>query len=249
MRAKSQTNRLELVLALILVQLILFPAALGMTYASSSTRPEHILTYTTGALKWDAGTKTDDTGAAQLELFRRDYHNVSSADGQAVLAPGTAGETLVRLKNNAGRTVRYTAVLYEIKTDNALPIAPQLTGDSLTDTDGYTLPGGVERSQVVRAVSGTVDGGQRQDFSVLWSWVFDNGASQDAVDTSLGDRAADTELLGLYITVEDQGSSGATVIVPGPKTADDFSPLWYALAALAAAALAVLITQRRKNRG
>ena len=105
MSLREKTNRLEVVLALLLIQLILLPAALGVTYASSGTRPEHILTYTTGRLTWDSATETDGQGAARLELFRRSYDNVNAADGQNVIAPGTAGETLVRLKNNTGRTV------------------------------------------------------------------------------------------------------------------------------------------------
>ena len=71
MSLREKTNRLEVVLTLLLIQLILLPAALGVTYASSGTRPEHILTYTTGRLTWDSATETDAQGAARLELFRR----------------------------------------------------------------------------------------------------------------------------------------------------------------------------------
>lgn len=59
MSLREKTNRLEVVLALLLIQLILLPAALGVTYASTGTRPEHILTYTTGRLTWDSATETD----------------------------------------------------------------------------------------------------------------------------------------------------------------------------------------------
>ena len=58
MRLREKTDRLEVVLTLLLIQLILLPAALGVTYASSGTRPEHILTYTTGRLTWDSATET-----------------------------------------------------------------------------------------------------------------------------------------------------------------------------------------------
>ena len=92
MSLREKTNRLEVVLTLLLIQLILLPAALGVTYASSGTRPEHILTYTTGRLTWDSATETDAQGAARLELFHRSYDNVNAADGQNVIAPGTAAE-------------------------------------------------------------------------------------------------------------------------------------------------------------
>ena len=59
------------------------------------------------------------------------------------------------------------------------------------------------------------------------------------------------EELGFYLTVVDQGSSGGTVIdpeKPAPKTGDEFSPVWYALA-LGAAALLVILVKRRHERG
>lgn len=255
MSLREKTNRLEVVLALLLIQLILLPAALGVTYASSGTRPEHILTYTTGRLTWDSATETDAQGAARLELFRRSYDNVDAADGQNVIAPGTAGETVVRLKNNTGRTVSYTAVLYEKKTNAALPVTSALTGEAFADTTSYVLPDGVDEGQVVRAVSGTVGGNQRQDFSILWSWLFEVSAQQDAADTALGNAATDVEELGFYLTVVDQGGSGGTVIdpvTPAPKTGDEFSPVWYVLAPGAAALIVIITginTKRRHKRG
>ena len=137
MSLREKTNRLEVVLTLLLIQLILLPAALGVTYASSGTRPEHILTYTTGRLTWDSATETDGQGAARLELFRRSYDNVNAADGQQVIAPGTAGETVVRLKNNTGRTVSYTAVLYEKKANGTA--AGAATANAATVNDAPPL--------------------------------------------------------------------------------------------------------------
>ena len=218
MSLREKTNRLEVVLALLLIQLILLPAALGVTYASSGTRPEHILTYTTGRLTWDSATETDGQGAARLELFRRSYDNVN----------------------------------YEKKTNAALPVTSALTGEAFADTTSYVLPDGVEKGQVVRAVSGTVGGNQRQDFSILWSWLFEVSAQQDAADTALGNAATDVEELGFYLTVTDQGSSGGTVIEPEKpdyKTGDEFSPVWYVLALGAAALLVMILVKRRHERG
>lgn len=180
---------------------------------------------------------------------------MNAADGQQVIAPGTAGETVVRLKNNTGRTVSYTAVLYEKKTNDALPVTSALTGEAFADTTSYVLPDGVDKGQVVRAVSGTVGGNQRQDFSILWSWLFEVSAAQDAADTALGNAATDVEELGFYLTVVDQGGSGGTVIdpaAPDPKTGDEFSPVWYVLAPGAAALIVIITginTKRRHKRG
>lgn len=158
----------------------------------------------------------------------------------------------MRLKNNTGRTVSYTAVLYEKKTNAALPVTSALTGEAFADTTSYVLPDGVDEGQVVRAVSGTVGGNQRQDFSILWSWLFEVSAQQDAADTALGNAATDREELGFYLTVVDQGSSSGTVIepaAPNPKTGDAFSPVWYALALGAAALLVMMLVKRRHKRG
>ena len=244
------TSRLEAVLALLLAQLLLLPAALGMTYASGGTRPEHVLTYTTGRLTWDSATATDPQGAARLALFRRDYDNVASADRQRVVAPGTSGETVVRLKNDTNRPVYYPAVLYEKKTNAALPVTSALTGEAFADTTSYVLPDGVDEGQVVRAVSGTVGGNQRQDFSILWSWLFEVSAEQDAADTALGNAATDREELGFYLTVTDQGGSGGGVITPveNPKTGDSFSCVWYVAALGAAVSLVVITVKRRSER-
>lgn len=117
----SKINRTRLrtaVLILFLLQTFMLPAAIGVTYASRSLKPEHILTYSAGRLVWDAGTDTDSSGAARLRLFDTAYSHVDSGDGAEVVAPGTEGHSLVRLKNDGGSAVTYTAVLYRIRTEN-----------------------------------------------------------------------------------------------------------------------------------
>lgn len=117
----SKINRTRLrtaVLILFLLQTLMLPAAIGVTYASRSLKPEHILTYSAGRLVWDAGTDTDSSGAARLRLFDTAYSHVDSGDGAEVVAPGTEGHSLVRLKNDGGSAVTYTAVLYRIRTED-----------------------------------------------------------------------------------------------------------------------------------
>ena len=123
----SKINRTRLrtaVLILFLLQTLMLPAAIGVTYASRSLKPEHILTYSAGRLVWDAGTDTDSSGAARLRLFDTAYSHVDSGDGAEVVAPGTEGHSLVRLKNDGGSAVTYTAVLYRIRTEN-VPVQDQ----------------------------------------------------------------------------------------------------------------------------
>ena len=140
-------------------------------------------------------------------------------------APGTENTDIVRLKNDVSRTVRYVAVMYRIKEEDSLPVEPALTDDSaFSDTADYPLPDGVDESQVVRAVTGTVDGGQIQDFDIAWNWNYYESGQRDRTDTVLGDKAAffeaDEVTAGIYIVVED--SSGNDPSDPGdPDDPDD----------------------------
>lgn len=71
MSLREKTNRLEVVLTLLLIQLILLPAALGVTYASSGTRPEHNLHHRTahvGQRHGDGRTGCGAAGAVPLQL-------------------------------------------------------------------------------------------------------------------------------------------------------------------------------------
>lgn len=208
-RTKRTRWLLPVVLILFLLEVILFPLAVGVTYSGRSESPDHVLTYTTGKLTWDSATNIQKNGAAELTLFDATYHNVESNNGDKVVAPGTEGFNIVRLKNNTSRRIRYVAVMYCIKDEDDLPVEPTLTGQNFADTRSYPLPDGVSRNQVVRAVTGVVRGGEIQDFDLKWSWNFYDSDARDQIDTALGDQAAfftpDDVTAGIYIVVEDEG--------------------------------------------
>lgn len=249
----SEINRTRLraaVLILFLLQTLMLPAAIGVTYASRSLQPEHVLTYTTGRLAWDAGTDTDSSGAARLRLFEPAYSHVDSDDGGAVVAPGTEGSSLVRLKNDGGSAVSYTAVLYRIRTAD-VPVQTALEGQGFADTTAYTLPDGAAQADVIRAVSGKVETGRMQDFDIRWLWNFDDGPAQDQADTALGDAAADGRAqqvtLGFYLVVEEE--PGQWIRPSGPKTGDAFPLGWYVgMMAVTGTALVVLGLGGRRRR-
>lgn len=99
------------ILILFILQVILLPVMIGLTYAVPAERPEHILTYTTGRLVWDKDTSVRPDGSAALSFFESLYQNVNAENVEKVLAPGTEKDSIVRLKNNSKNSVRYTAVL------------------------------------------------------------------------------------------------------------------------------------------
>lgn len=246
--SKKRNWLLPTVLILFILEVITFPFVLGFTWAGRSETPERVLTYTSGKLTWDSAADIDTNGAAEFSLFNSVYGNTKSDNGDKVVAPGTEDGSIVRLKNSVSDTISYTAVLYQIRSTDKLPVEATLTGDRFTDTDSYTLPQGVTDSDVIRAVSGTVGGGLIQDFDINWNWQFENGDKQDVIDTWLGNKAADGDAddvtVGLYIVVEEDNA----YVIPGsPQTGDVGIGIYAVLMCISGALLILLLWDKRRE--
>lgn len=254
---------LPAVLILFILQVVTLPYVLGFTYSGRSESPDHILTYTRGKLTWDSATDIDANGVAELDLFDANYQNVESSNGDNLVAPGTEGINIVRLKNSVKGPVTYTAVLYRIRTDETLPVETEFADDTaFTDTTTYSLPKGVTKDQVIRAVKGTVKGGQIQDFDIKWLWEFYVDDTQDVADTAFGDKATDEVTVGIYIVVEDNNNyssgkdpeeeipDGPVIYYPAaPKTGDNAQTAMYlTLMGISFAVLVVLLIERRREK-
>jgi hypothetical protein len=235
---------LPLVAILLILQLLTLPLVLGFTYAGRSEAPDHILTYTENKLTWNSATNIGEDGEARLHLFDAQYPGVQSADDALVMAPGTEGFHIVRLKNDVSGPVTYTAILYKIAENEQLPVQPALEGTGFADTSTYPLPAGVTEENVIRAVSGSVNGGTIVDFDIRWLWDYEIDEAQDAIDTLLGnEEEADRVTVGLYIVVED----GNDYVIP--QTGDDSHIAVYAiLMLLSLLVLAVLLFGHRRER-
>lgn len=211
-------------LMMFLLTMVLLPFAAEHTYAGRSESPSHTLTYTPGSLVWDSATNVDTaTGVAELSLFNSSYQNVASENGDKVIAPGTDGKNIIRLKNDASQPITYVAVMYRIKEADTLPVTPALADDdAFTPTTTYPLPEGVTDEQVVSAVTGTVDADALQDFDITWQWAYYESDARDQTDTALGNKAAwasaDEVLAGLYIVVEEDTTPS------NPYTPDNNDP-------------------------
>lgn len=244
---------IPVLLALIVLTAVTMPLALNPTWAAPGGVPDRVLTYSLNRLTWDSAASIRPDGSAELSLFSANYPNVVSSDGAKVVAPGTDGYNTVRLKNNIGGTIKFTAVLYAIKSNPALPVRTALSGTNLTDTTVYSLPIGVDRSNVIRAVSGSVRAFGLQDFDISWLWNYYAGDAQDRTDTALGNAAAhgpltlgtaDNITVGLYIVVEDNNTYYY------PKTGDDTPIALYAglmTAAAVGTAVTVIVYRKRKH--
>lgn len=238
---------LPIVLILFISEVLSLPMVLELTYTGRSESPELILSYTEGKLTWSAAAGIDEKGAAELSLFDAVYEHAQSADGSNIVAPGTEGLSIVRLKNDAGGSIRYTAVLYSIKTNDALPVEAALAGEGLTDTADYPLPEGVAAEQVIRAAEGTVKGGEIADFDISWIWEYNAGAEQDAIDTILSNQAeGDRITVGLYLAVEDNNSY---ILPENPHTGDGSnSGLYWVLMLISLVLLILLLAERLREK-
>lgn len=238
---------LPLVLVLFILEVLTLPLVLEITYAGREEGPDHILTYTTGDLTWDDATGIDEHGVAQLDLFHAVYDETVDGNGENVVAPGTEGFNIVRLKNDTERTVIYTAVLYRIQTNEDLPVSVALQGENFTDTDSYSLPYQTADADVLRAVTGSVGKDQIQDFDISWLWQFEVDQDQDRIDTVLGNQdELDNITVGLYIVVEDEGEP---VRPDAPPTGDETHIAMYlTLMGISLIVLLLLLLDRRRER-
>lgn len=222
---------------------------------AADTSADHRLTYTTGALTWDSGTTVDADGAARIALFDSQHQNVVSDNGEGVFAPGTRQTNTVRLENRTGYAITYTAVVYRIKEEDTLPVAPLLAEGPYTPATTWPLPEGVAPEQVTDAVTGTLAGNTAEDFSLVWQWDYYQSDDRDQTDTALGDRAASEQAdrveAGVYIVVEeDRGGSRQTITPSAPPatgTAGD-GRLSLAVTVVSGGILCAMYAVRRRKR-
>lgn len=247
---KSRNWLLPVTLILLILTGVTFPWVAGVTYSWRSESPDHTLTYTPGQLTWDKATGIRADGSAELSLFQAVYQNVNSEDEEKVVAPGTQGENTIRLISDVTGKIHYTALVYQIKTNDALPISVSFTAEGASAATNYALPDAVEQSQIIGAVQGTLEGKGLQEFTIDWIWNYEEGQEEDLLDTALGDKAAfekaDDILLGFTIVVEDDNS----YVKPAPpKTGDTANViLWAVLAGASLFMLFLLLFIGRRKR-
>ena len=238
------------ILILFILQVILLPVVIGLTYAVPAERPEHILTYRPGLLVWDKATSVRPDGSAAVSFFETLYKNVNADNAEKVLAPGTEKDSVIRLKNDTNKEITYTAVLYSLSTSPDLDIRASLSGDGFSDTSRYTLPESIKKETVIRVVGGRLDAKKLQDFDINWFWNYEDGANvveRDRIDTYLGNKAssdkADEATLGFYIVVRDGGE-----IVPSPQTGDDTVIGGYVVLMLISGGMCLFLALTRRRR-
>ena len=186
---------------LLLATAIAMPLLPHLTYADRADAPVHTLQYETGRLYWVEGTPDiDENGICHLSLFDA---LPRGEDGEKIISPGNEDMSVVRLRNTTGHDIYYSVVLYKI-TQNGIPVKADISNiGEEGNTANYSLPKGVNKSHVVRAVGGTISPYLSQDFDIEWVWEYFVDEESDLLDTFLGNLERADITLGVYVVVTD----------------------------------------------
>ena len=237
---------LPVFLILFILEVIAFPFAVGITYAVRSEDPSHTLTYLGNRLTWSDVKGIDQNGVAELSLFDAEYESVKSDDGSAVIAPGTKGFNIIRLKNVSEGSVDFTAVLFAVKSSELLPVKVTLADGEFSDIGAPSLPNGVLPKQVIRSVSGRVAADGLVDFDISWLWDYEADLDGDMLDVDFGNKSAngkaDDITVGFYLVVEDNN------VYHTPQTGDRTNvTLYVILMCVSAVIILTLFIFKRKD--
>ena len=177
---------------------------IGIPYRYPNTNSLYCVTYNKGNLYWDNGTVCDDNGLLSFSVFDTNYTNVKSSNGQKVIAPGTEGHCVIRIKNASKyENATYHLTVVNKKTDEALPIQITVSSPTRSTSSDAVLPANIEYTNLVASQTNTLSAGQIDDYHVYWTWNF-NG--DDIIDTQLGNKAItspDEDTIGVYVVAID----------------------------------------------
>ena len=149
----------------------------------------------------------------ELDVFSITYHNasgeitVNGTDGAKVIAPGTAVEYTVRLRNTDKVAIDYTLMpKLEFLSEHKIPIEVRLL-----DTEGNYLVGDAKTWVMIEELNGieekaTLAKGKTMEYIFQWRWPFDVG--NDEYDTTLGNTVINTNIgVDLGFTVHSEANT------------------------------------------
>ena len=244
-----KANRRKGILAMLIVVLfvavlITFPYTFNLTWALPSTDSDRTLTYSTGKLTWDTDAQIDENGVIKLGMFKSEYEDVKSNDGENIVAPGTENSTSIRLLNPSANEISYTAYLYRIDK-TGVPIDASLTCG--VEAKDYAVPSNIDANSLVSVRSGSVGKSSVSVIDVDWVWGYSKNTDGDVSDTALGIKSTTDEVeYGLYVVVTDNGS----VIAPNTGDNSDMM-LWCTILVVSVCVVSsfAVIGRRKKKTG
>lgn len=126
-------------------------------------------------LEWTVGTSVD------IFAPRPGNTGVTTIDGQAVIAPGAAGQYVFKIENPDSKAVEYTIRLTESDQNNPkLPMRYRLgTG---TPGPDYRVDSTWREASAISSGNVTIEPGGTDYFTLEWKWV----TTDDRTDTAIG---------------------------------------------------------------
>ncbi len=135
----------------------------------------------------------------QFELFSVHYENasgeitVSGSDGQTVVAPGTAVEYTIRLRNTDKTAINYDMIPdVHFTSEHDIPILVRMIAP-----DGSYIAGDAKTWVKIEKLNSlqehrTLKKGESVEYTFQWKWEFESG--NDEYDTTLGSASVTTDI-------------------------------------------------------
>lgn len=206
-KKKRGSVLIVVILVIVLILLLLSTIVLGGRLYNMSTRDQYSVNLGLG-----------DQADGKLELFSIAYSNaagqitVEGMNGQKVVAPGTAVDYDVRLKNQDDVIIDFImAPDVEYFTSDAVPVQFKIV-----DTYGNYILGDEDTWVSAEEMNllnhkGSVHPGEVYTYHISWQWAYESGA--DEYDTLLGN----SKDAGLTVGLTTQSTAN-----PDPDRGHDF---------------------------
>lgn len=191
----------------------------------------------------------------EVEIFRVSYENgqhvvtVKSADGQKIIAPGTENSYTFKLKNTGDVALDCNVKVdaYFTPAGFSVPIKGRVSR-----YDGKWVVGSANSYADVDLLDKTEDSmtlaaGRYIYYTLDWMWPYES--DDDALDTLIGNMAADEELtFTIVITTTATESDGQGGGILSPNTGDSGYTLWILLLVVSLAVLLLLLFAPKRGK-
>lgn len=153
-----------------------------------------------------------------IELFRIEYENergeviVKGVNADNVVAPGTAVNYDIRLRNNDDVVIDFLMTpTAEFLTGDAVPVEFKIMDSYGNYLLGNDTEWATAADMNALAHKGSIHPNEVFTYHVSWRWIFEVGDDQNAYDTYLGNQNG-TVLPGIRVGIETQSSVNPTPV-------------------------------------
>lgn len=193
----------------------------------------------------------------EFDLFSVQYENesgeitVSGTDGQKVVAPGTAVEYTIRLRNKGDIAIDYNLTpVVSFTTEHIIPIQVRML-----DYDGNYIIGDAKTWVEIKDIADisemkTLVKGESTEYIFEWRWIFESG--NDEHDTFLGSISKDANV-GLAVSFNVHSEANTDIGTNGGVVKSGLGDIIFIgvvliMLIIAIALLLVYITKKRNHK-